>query len=401
MPKILFIMSSFNVGGMETSMLRIANNLRFKNMDVSFLITKSKGDWFEKLTASKFDIYFIDNYCQLIPWFHALKVGRFLVNNKFDVVFNVFDEVSQSVLSLIDNTTSVVPLLRNDHPDIYRVGLANSERWNLAIGNSNKIAFEAKKILPNKNIKVIANSTFVPDTIKEKLIEDWKNEIRLIFVGRLVNESKGIFILPEILHDCIVRDFNVKLTIVGDGVDKQTLYEMFKDKNLLDSVCFVGLKDSDEVSKLLLNSHILLFTSHYEGLPNVVMEAMAHGCIPIVSDLPMITDMLIENHENGFVVNIADVKKYVDVIGYLINNSEEAIAIASEARKTIRESFGYENETIQYLNVINDLIDGKYSLVRDRYSFIPVDFDSFEYKKTIYLFTKQKLYKVAKKLGLR
>ncbi|WP_339903146.1 glycosyltransferase [uncultured Cyclobacterium sp.] len=104
--------------------------------------------------------------------------------------------------------------------------------------------------------------------------------INLLFVGR-VEERKGIYELIEIAKKLKFNDFNFVLNIVGGGDLFDKVKILITDSGLQEYIMFHGLiSDKDSLKLMYDNADAFIFTSHDEGFPRVLYEAMASG-LPI------------------------------------------------------------------------------------------------------------------------
>jgi glycosyltransferase involved in cell wall biosynthesis len=109
------------------------------------------------------------------------------------------------------------------------------------------------------------------------------------FLGRLVSK-KGADIaiksLRFLLNDISNRqDMLPTLTIIGDGPERKNLEKLVSSLDLTKNVMFTGTLQGDELVNCLNQHHFLLVPSLEEAFGNVVLEGMACGCLPIVSDV--------------------------------------------------------------------------------------------------------------------
>ena len=361
--KIAFVLPSMPGGGLEVSMLRIASYLKKIGHQVSMLTTEEPGAWFDRVEATGLSALHVGGL-QGLPHAHARRVGRLLRDEGFDVIFPVFDRFSQAALGMLPDSAIVIPLLRNDHPDTYEIGLANSCTWNVAVANSPRNADAAKGLVPHRPVVLIPNGVEPPQDVASRSIS--APSLGLLYVGRLVHESKGVLLLPDILMGAAERGIDCTLTVAGDGVDREVLERRFEQRSLKNKVTFTGMVGRDEVFSLLSSSHVLLFTSFYEGLPNVVLEAQAHGCIPIATLLPGVTDFVVKNGETGYLVAPNDVLGFVDSIEKIHKDREQASKMADKAASFMKEEFSNEREGSRYLTLIEQAMDGQYPLTRPR-----------------------------------
>lgn len=106
-------------------------------------------------------------------------------------------------------------------------------------------------------------------------------EVRLLFVSRLI-ERKGLqFVIPMLSELNEKSGRRVSLLIVGDGPYRPHLEKITAEHKLEGLVSFVGQKDKKELPSYYRQADIFILPSRKEGMPNVVLEAMASG-LPIV-----------------------------------------------------------------------------------------------------------------------
>jgi len=137
---------------------------------------------------------------------------------------------------------------------------------------SKKNFCKALNIYDNK-VKAIFNPT---NFIREEKYKWHEKDYDLIFLGRLEGQ-KDPYLFIETVKNISKLKPDIKAIIVGDGSLKNKLKQLIKSYNLEMNVRFV--KFSDKNKRIFLQkSKIFVLTSQYEGMPNVILEALAHGC---------------------------------------------------------------------------------------------------------------------------
>lgn len=100
-------------------------------------------------------------------------------------------------------------------------------------------------------------------------------------VGRF-NPQKNHSFLIDIFSECVKRNSNTKLLLVGDGEGRQKIQDKVRNLGIQDKVIFTGIRS--DVNELLQAMDVFVFPSLYEGLPVTMVEAQASGLPCIISD---------------------------------------------------------------------------------------------------------------------
>jgi glycosyltransferase involved in cell wall biosynthesis len=142
--------------------------------------------------------------------------------------------------------------------------------------------------------------------------------MQLIFVGRLT-AIKGLPVLLDAFARAAADRPNLKLCLVGDGDGRAALQA--RAAPLGDAVEFVGYKSQSEVAALLARSDALILPSFAEGVPVVLMEAMASKKPVIATQVAGVSE-LVEHGVSGFLVPPGDPHTLADRIGQLSDAPE-------------------------------------------------------------------------------
>jgi len=160
---------------------------------------------------------------------------------------------------------------------------------------------------------------------------------KLIFLGRL-EPRKRVIDAVEAVRILRTKGHDVSLRIVGDGPERESLEKRCHDSKLQEHVHFTGyIWDQDQLRREWLIADLLVFPSVTEGTPKVVAEAMAHGVVPIAVRTAGSNRYIIDDGENGFLVDerrpdqIAGcIRELREHPGRLSRMAEKAYSYASE-----------------------------------------------------------------------
>ena len=140
--------------------------------------------------------------------------------------------------------------------------------------------------------------------------------------------------------------------IAGDGALRGWLEERVRRSPCQSQITLLG--PSDEIPALLAAGNILLLTSHFEGMPNVVLEAMSSGLPVVATQVGGLID-LIEEGTTGYLCPAGDRDKLASACIKLLQDPARAREMGRRARVRCEERFSVEKMIQAYLDLYRDL----------------------------------------------
>lgn len=155
--------------------------------------------------------------------------------------------------------------------------------------------------IPIENIPVIYNGIDLSSCI-EKTSYSTNGEFKILHIGRFSEEKNHVGLINafEILHK---RVPNSSLNLIGDGPLKEKIVDYVKEKDLADSVNFLGLQPN--VYPHLNETDVFALPSIFEGMPMTLIEAMGTGLPIVASNVGGIPDML-KDGSNAILTEVND-----------------------------------------------------------------------------------------------
>ncbi|RKZ41720.1 MAG: colanic acid biosynthesis glycosyltransferase WcaL [Gammaproteobacteria bacterium] len=179
---------------------------------------------------------------------------------------------------------------------------------------------------------------FAPPSYREQT-----NFCEVLCIGRLV-PVKGQFILIEAVARLIAQSAKIRLRLVGDGPDRQRLEETVKERKLTEHIIFEGAVNQEHILDFYASADIFALASFAEGLPIVLMEAMAMEIPCITTHITGIPE-LITSGKNGILVAASDIEALSDAISLLINKPDLRHQIGQAGRQRILEGYELQKNT--------------------------------------------------------
>lgn len=190
----------------------------------------------------------------------------------------------------------------------------------------------------------------------------WQKKMRMglgnnkvvTFSGRFI-QRKGISFLMGAWKEVVNNFPEAKLLLLGDGPLLEEMKRMARELGIASSVDFRG--HVNQIADFLHATDIFVLPSLQEGLPNSLLEAMACGLPVVATRIGGVTD-IVKNGESGILVKPGDSKDLAQGILRLLKDDEFAAYIASNAYKTIKNSYSIDSIAPRYIELYKQLLKG-------------------------------------------
>lgn len=185
-------------------------------------------------------------------------------------------------------------------------------------------------------------------------VTGWRNEdLIFVFTGTL-REKKGVVPLVKSLEIC--NNDSIKLLVVGPEIGSVeaklcgTIWNKLKANNVIYTT---GHLPRNEVNDWLVGSDVVIMPSLDDGMANGLLEGMALGLCPVVSDV--FTDV-IQQDKNGLIVPCNDTKSLVEVFNKLSSDRDLITTLGNNAKKSIEINHKPEIEAQKYLQLFKTIL---------------------------------------------
>lgn len=222
---------------------------------------------------------------------------------------------------------------------------------------------------PPYKVSVIRNAPIVspPDFLSASAIANEKsrrnvtrsNPLQLLFAGRLDYE-KGIARLKRMMELLADRGASAHLTVVGDPVLNADPVEWDPERVTL----FPGTRDKNLLASYYAQADVFVLLSRWEGVPLSLLDAMAHGCVVVATNVGAIPE-LIDDGKNGFLVPDSgdeDVAAFAaDVIERIARDTTGSAEIRRQAVETAWQ-YSWEEGAKVMLSFLPEQIRARYGI---------------------------------------
>jgi glycosyltransferase involved in cell wall biosynthesis len=214
---------------------------------------------------------------------------------------------------------------------------------------------------PSYRCLVIDNAIDTQEYSRQYSVEEAKRKLgrrtdRLLLgaVGRL-SEEKGFDRLILAAHRLIEQGFDLELVIVGEGDARRKLTCLIEKLGRQDRIHLVGFRADTIAWHQAMDVFVL--SSLREGLPNVVLEAMALET-PVVATRIAGVPRLVQHQKTGLTIEPDDAQQLTSALAEVLANAELRKTLAAAGRKVIEEQFSFSRRMEKIRAVYDDVLHG-------------------------------------------
>lgn len=178
---------------------------------------------------------------------------------------------------------------------------------------------------------------------------------RLIFVGRLA-AVKGIPVLLDAIAQLRDRHPDIELVLAGDGPDRAWIENEARESGIQNHVRITGYLSQDRVREELRSSDVFVMASFAEGVPVVLMEAMASG-LPVVATRIAGIAELVDDGESGFLTSPGDVDALVARVDLLLGDAALRNRMGAAGRAKVESDFDSGREGAKLKQVFESALN--------------------------------------------
>lgn len=331
--KAVFVFGAFSFGGAERVICNLANY--FSDMgDEITLVTFHSREICYKLNKN---IKILNGIGPKNKLLKIIELRKYLKKNKPDIVLSFLTQINiAAIIATIGTNIPLVISERNDpksSPSNIVMRFMRQILYPLASG----CVFQTKEAQEYYKQKIKDRSEIIPNPVDIKIKPNSfeSRENKIILAGRMTEQKNQELAINAFL-DLHHKFPEYTMHIYGDGPLRENIHELVIKNHMQERVFLEG--QSNNLYDKLNESSIFILSSNYEGMPNVVMEAMALGNVVISTDCPCGgPKFLIQDRKNGFLFPVGDKDKLVEILNEVLNNKKLQFEVSNNAIKITEE----------------------------------------------------------------
>lgn len=370
-PRLCLAITELQTGGAERCLANLACGLATKGFSVQVLSlaplpAAPRDRLVQQLRKHEIPIHClgVTSARQFIPARRRLHV--YLAEQHIELIQTFLYHTNVLTASLRKRTNPWIHVsgIRVADPSRWRKRIESwaARRWQHTVCVSQDVArFAQERLrLPMDQVSVVPNgidvAPFQLDHEQSPMISGLPPGRKfLVSVGRL-DRQKGLDWLldmaPKMLERCPDHD----LVLVGDGPERQSLKTQSFHSGFTERIHFLGWRP--DIPRILGASDLLLLPSRWEGMPNVLLEAMASALPVVCRDVHGARELLGPDHQ-GQIATANTPQAFLEQVIKLASDAESRTAAASQNRQRALDHFTLDSMIQAYGDLYTRLLSAR------------------------------------------
>lgn len=222
----------------------------------------------------------------------------------------------------------------------------------LTVSNSTKTSLINDFEVKGETIEILSIG-FDTDFVDSIKCEE-KNNNTIIFVGRLI-PHKHVNHLLKVINKLKNKIPDIKLVIVGKGIEKDNLIKYITDNYLEEHVEFLQDLSNEELTYQMKKSNVLVLPSTREGFGMVLAEA--NSCnIPVIAYKSGGVVEVINSGNTGYLIEPENVEELTSKIELVLTNKKLQEKLGKQGRKHVEKKFNWDKIVNQYIQLLENIV---------------------------------------------
>lgn len=359
--KILSIITGLNTGGAEMMLYKTIKNIdrsKFEPVVVSLLPGGAVSEYIKK---ENIPVYSLDLNGAKSLIKSSMRLKKIIKKHKPMIIHSYMfhADMLARVIGKISKVPIIISSVRNEN-----IGGKNRERIMkltdkltdcvTVVCQAAAIKLIDSKVIKKEKTQVIYNGIEL-EWFNENEAKENSDDIagfNILSIGRL-HKQKNFPLLIESIADLVTSYPSIKVFIAGEGEDSEKIEKVVKENDLDNHISLLGRRS--DINELLNKSDLFVLPSFWEGMPNVVLEAMAASKPVVCTDVGGASE-IIENGKTGYLIPSNDKNSMKKTIIKIIKMKKgDRVIMGNLGRKRVEESFSIE-ETVKQTESLYEML---------------------------------------------
>ena len=358
--KILLFNPSIEGGGVEKNLFLISNFLikKFKKVSIITISKNQKKKFNKSIEFISLSSNIWDKYGRKFKYFLALiLLIKEIFNNKNLLVFSFQANIYCIIVCKLFGVKVISR--SNSAPSGWSQNWLKRNIFKIVLNLADKVMVNSKQFKKNLkkefNVDAICiynplNTIEIKQKSKEKAPSIFKSnkKLKILNIGRFTEQKDQETLLKSLNH--LKKDLKFEAVLIGKGVLKDNLKRYIKENNLKNNIKILNFVENPY--KIIRQTDIFVLSSRYEGLPNVLLEALVLNKFVISSDCPTGPKEILLNGKGGLIFETGNYKDLAKKILFFETNKNKCDKLLKVAVKNLNR-FDYKKNLMKYYNLVN------------------------------------------------
>lgn len=354
--RVTFVISGLGMGGAERVLARLANGLVGRGHAATVITIADRGpDFFRlapgiarvRLGLARDSRNAVDAVANSVRRLRSLR--RAIRATHADVCVGFIDVAN--ILMLLALSGLGVPAVVSERCDPGQTTLRSAwrvlrrllyRRAAVVVAQTPDAETWIRRHLAPRGTAVIPNAVDAPPAAAVGARPDGPKRVAL--VGRLTHQ-KGVDLFLEAFAQCVAHHRDWEAHIAGDGPDREALEALARTLGLERRVRFLGAVA--EPARVFSSAAVFVLPSRYEGFPNALLEAMAHGLPVVAADCRSGPRTIVRDGVDGLLVRAGDAAALAGALDAVLSDPDRRAAMGRRAAE-VSARFNWEDVMSQW-----------------------------------------------------
>ena len=359
--KVAYLIDTLEQAGAEKQLVTVATGLNRSRFEPSVICLTRMGFYEKDLREAGIPVFLIGKRHKL--GIHAYRRLRALLReiapdilHTWMFTCNLYGRLAArgSSVKTLASEVSADPTKSSVRLAVDRILAASTSAFYM---NSRKVAqfYHERCGIPFEKITVIPNGVEprVAEPVDLASLSVPNDSYVICCAGRLSQEKGFDRMIRAIALDGM-RHRKIFLLIVGEGPLKDFLQSLAERLGVADRVRFLGHRQ--DLLRIIRAADVFVLPSLYEGMSNVLMEAMVQGK-PCIATAVGGVDELIVNGESGIVIPRSDPELIAEAVSYLMESPEESARLGRAGQERMARHFSVQENVRRFEELYLSLVE--------------------------------------------